>query len=68
MKKIKQKLLPRSSDFANEDYGLNANSTRVRGSAYSGSTLIGGQAREAREESGPWGLKELCPGIKPIVE
>lgn len=78
MNKIKRKLLLRSSGReanANEDRDLNASSAGVRGSTYSGSTycdstysgstLNGGQADEG---SGPWGLKELCPGRDPIVE
>lgn len=69
MKKIKQRFLRRPSGRelnANKDYDLNADSTGVRGSTYSGSTpLAGGQAEE---ESGPWGLKELYPGRDPVVE
>lgn len=68
MKKIRDNLFRRSSGRevnANEDRDLNSNSTRLRGSAYSGSTLTGGQAEE---ESEPWGLKELSPGRDPIVE
>lgn len=77
MNKIKRKLLLRfSGREANisENQHLNANPPGVRGSkysgstycesAYSGSTLTGGQVKE----DGPWGLKELCPGSEPIVE
>lgn len=69
MKKFKEKLLLRPSrreaNNANEDFDLSTSSTRVRGSTYSGSTLTRGQSKE---ESGPWGLKELYPGRDPIVE
>lgn len=57
MERLKHKLLLRSSGRqanVNKDYDLNANSKGVRG--------------PATEESGPWGLKELCPGRDPIVE
>lgn len=63
MERLKHKLLLRSSGRqtnANDNYDLNANSKGLRGP-----TLTGGQVME---ESGPWGLKELCPGRDPIVE
>lgn len=66
MKKIKQKLLLRSSGrkaSSNDDCDLNANSTEVRESSGSSS-----RQGHAKEESGPWGLKELFPGRDPIVE
>lgn len=68
MKKIKQKLSLRSSGReakdSNEGYDLTASSTRLSGSTYSESKT-GGQAKQ---ESGPWGLKELFPGRDPVVE
>lgn len=66
MKKIKQKLLLRSSSLdadANKD--CDANSTEVRGSTSGGSNLLGPQTKEETE---PWGLKELVPGRDPILE
>lgn len=68
MKKIKQKLALRSSGReakVNEECDIHGNSAGLHGSTYSGSTLVGGQAKEERR---PWGLKELCPGRDPIVE
>lgn len=65
MEKVKQKLLLRSSGreaHANEDRNLNANSARVGVSTDSES---GGQVKE---ETRPWGLKELCTGRDPIIE
>lgn len=63
MKKIKR-LFPRSSDreaTASEDFD---NSTGGRG-LNSESILFDGQAKN---ENGPWGLKELCAGKDPILE
>lgn len=70
MKSLKQKLLLRSSGreaHANtiKDSDLNANSSPVYESTHIESALTGGKAKE---ESRPWGLKELCPGSDPIVE
>lgn len=45
-----------------KDCDLNADSTRVSGSTDSES---GGQVKE---ETRPWGLKELCAGGDPIIE
>lgn len=68
MKNIRRSLLPHSSNRtadADEDYDLNTNSMGARGSTHSGSPLT---SEQAKEEGGPWGLKELCPGKDPIVE
>lgn len=78
MNRFKQKLFPRSSGReanANGDRDVNASSAGVRGSTYSGSIYCGSTYSgstltgvQTDEESGPWGLKELCPGRDPIVE
>lgn len=66
MKKIKQKLLLRSSSQdANANKDCDANSTGVRGSTSGESNLLGAQTTE---ETRPWGLKELFPGEDPILE
>ena len=63
MKKFKQKLLlrpPSRNANATEDLDLHASSAKVLGTAYGG--------EKSKQESGPWGLKELYPGRDAVVE
>lgn len=62
MKRIK-KYFPRSLDREATASNGRDNSTGVR--QLTGSTLI---ERQPEEESGPWGLMELCAGRDPILE
>ncbi|MCJ1462542.1 hypothetical protein MMC07_001144 [Pseudocyphellaria aurata] len=63
MRSFKQKLSLRSTSRdvdAIKDRDHHTIPTGVRGSTSAGA--------QAKEESGPWGLKELCPGRDPILD